>query len=118
MEDADRLARLETHAEHFQTQLTRVEGDVKELRRDLDALSLRMEKGFAETNATIAALALTMERGFAALGATIAAQALVTEKNVATLALRTEKSMHRVQIGFLMTGASLLAIVAQALHWL
>lgn len=107
MDDADRLARLETHAEHFQTQLTRVEGDVKELRRDLDALALRMERGFAETSAAIAALALTMGKGFAAMNATIAAQEL-----------RGEKSMHRVQIGFLMTGASLLAIVAHALHWL
>jgi hypothetical protein len=125
MEDADRLARLETHAQHAQAQFTEIKCDIKELKAHVKesseamaTLALSMEKGFAATNAAIAAHALTTDKAIAALELNTQKSLAETNAAIAALALRTEKSMRRVQIGFLMTAASLLAIVAHALHWL
>ena len=107
MEDADRLARLETHAEHGQSQLAEVKDDIKDLRKDV-----------RESRDALAALALSTEKGFAATNAVIAALALTTEKSIAMLALSMERSMRRVQVGFLMMGGGLLAVIARAFHWL
>jgi hypothetical protein len=122
MEDTDRLARLETHAEHFSEELAEVRRDVKDLKQAVAALATSMEKGFAATNATIAALALATEKTIAAHALSaeknIAALALSTEKSIGALALSMERSTRRVQVGFLMMGAGLLTVIARAFHWL
>jgi len=109
VEDSHRLNRLEAHAEHFIADLTEIKSELKELRKDLGALALSMEKTFAasasntekrfaETNAAIATLAMSTEKRFAETNAAIAALALSTEKGfteanaaIAALAMSTEK---------------------------